>query len=279
LTQPVTTADITATNITVSGVTAGNKVYDGTNDAILNTGSMVVVGVIPGDVVSLITTGAIGKFVNKNVANGKTVSTSGFTMDGADAANYTLTQPVTTDNIIEANTTVSGVKANNKVYDGNTTATLSGVASLSGILIQDIVVLNGTPVATFASPEIADNIPVNVTGYTISGVDAINYTLTQPESLKANITITTGIKDIKSEKLSYSLYPNPTSDFVTLKIENYNNEKLSYILFDSRGKILENKQIFSNETQIQMQNLYSGTYFIGITNNKNDVKTIKIIKN
>ena len=52
-----------------------------------------------GDVVTLVSTGANGNFSNKNAGTAKTISTSGFTLGGADAANYTLTQPVLTANI------------------------------------------------------------------------------------------------------------------------------------------------------------------------------------
>ena len=37
LVQPTTTADITAATLTVTGITAGDKVYDGTTDATIDT--------------------------------------------------------------------------------------------------------------------------------------------------------------------------------------------------------------------------------------------------
>ena len=37
LTPPTTTANITAATLTVTGITASNKVYDGTTDATLDT--------------------------------------------------------------------------------------------------------------------------------------------------------------------------------------------------------------------------------------------------
>ena len=44
LVQPTTTANITAAPVTVTGITAGNKVYDGTTDATLDTTSATAVG-------------------------------------------------------------------------------------------------------------------------------------------------------------------------------------------------------------------------------------------
>ncbi|GAA4043059.1 YDG domain-containing protein [Flavobacterium chungnamense] len=83
--------------------------------------------------------------------------------------------------------TVNGLSANNKVFDGNTTATLSGTGSLVGVINSDVVSLDGTPVGTFASSAVANAIAVSVTGYSISGAGSANYNLTQP-SLVADIT-------------------------------------------------------------------------------------------
>ncbi|MBK8600780.1 MAG: hypothetical protein IPN80_09770 [Flavobacterium sp.] len=46
--------------------------------------------------------------------------------------------------------TITGIAANNKLFDGNTDATLSGTASLVGVVNGDVVTLGGTPVATFS---------------------------------------------------------------------------------------------------------------------------------
>lgn len=82
--------------------------------------------------------------------------------------------------------TITGVTASDKVYDGNTTATVSGTATLNGAIGSDVVTLGGAPVGTFSSANVGSR-TVTVTGYTISGASAGNYTLTQP-SLTANIT-------------------------------------------------------------------------------------------
>src|SRR5207247_9529265 len=104
-----TTANITAAALTVTSVTAGNKVYDGTTSATLNLGSAALVGVASGDTVTLNTASASGVFADKSVGNGKTVSVSGLTLGGTDAANYTLAQPTTTANITAKGLTVAAV--------------------------------------------------------------------------------------------------------------------------------------------------------------------------
>lgn len=93
------------------------------------------------------------------------------------------------------------------------------------------------------------------------------------------ISVVSGIEQAKGTNLECSAYPNPTTDFLTLNIENYNNENLSYQLFDISGKLLENKKLTSNETTISMTNLVSATYFLKVIDNNKVVKTFKIIKN
>ena len=134
LVQPTTTADITAATLTVSGITAANKVYDGTTDATLDASSAALAGAVPGDDVTLDVSGATGAFDTKDVGTGKTVTVSGLSLSGVDAANYILTQPTTTANITAATLMVTGITAGNKVYDGTTDAALdTSDAALVGV--------------------------------------------------------------------------------------------------------------------------------------------------
>ncbi|WP_026947543.1 MBG domain-containing protein, partial [Algoriphagus marincola] len=109
------------------------------------------------------------------------------TISGDDAGNYTLTQPTLSADITAKALTVTGLTGNNKAYDGTDAATASGTAELSGVETGDAVTLGGTPTFTFAQTAVGTNITISTTGYTISGDDAGNYTLTQP-TLSADIT-------------------------------------------------------------------------------------------
>jgi hypothetical protein len=66
LTQPGDTSDITAKGLTVSGFASDDKVYDGNTDAAVITWGDLV-GVIGGDTVTLVTSGASASFADKNV--------------------------------------------------------------------------------------------------------------------------------------------------------------------------------------------------------------------
>lgn len=101
LTQPTLMANITAKELTVSGLTGVDKVYDGTTAATV-TGPAYLVGVISEDEVTLGGTPAFA-FSSAGVGTGKTVTAAGYTLLGGQAANYTLTQPTLTASITAPN--------------------------------------------------------------------------------------------------------------------------------------------------------------------------------
>lgn len=183
LTQPTgLTGTITAKPLTIAGAVASNKVYDRTTVATV-TGTLT--GVVSPDVVTFSGTGT---FASANVGTGIVV-TSTSTLGGANAGNYTLTQPTgLTANITAKALTISGLTGVDKVYDGNTTATTSGTAALVGVISPDAVTLGGTPVRNFADANVGTGKAIAITGYTIGGANAGNYTLAQPTGLAANIT-------------------------------------------------------------------------------------------
>lgn len=93
------------------------------------------------------------------------------------------------------------------------------------------------------------------------------------------ISVVTSIENAKGICLSVTAYPNPTTNYLTLYIEDFDISNLSYQLFDINGKILQNKKITSNQTSIGMSNLIPATYFVKVIQKNKEVKTFKIIKN
>jgi filamentous hemagglutinin family protein len=185
LLQPAgVTASIAKANVMVSGVTASNKSYDGTRTAaIAGTPTVAALG---SDTLTVGGTGA-GMFADKNVGSGKAVTVTGYTLGGTDAGNYNLLAPAgLTANIIKYNLAVSGLTANNKTYDGTTAATLGGSATVSGYG-SDAITVQGTGTAVFANKNAGTGKAVTVTGLTLAGADAGNYSLTQPTGLSATI--------------------------------------------------------------------------------------------
>jgi len=74
-----------------------------------------------------------------------------------------------------------------------------------------------------------------------------------------------------------NVFPNPTSNFLTLKVEEFND--LNYQLYDLQGKALKRKKVNSNTTTIKMGNLTSATYVLKVFRGQNLVKVFRIVKN
>jgi hypothetical protein len=93
------------------------------------------------------------------------------------------------------------------------------------------------------------------------------------------ISAVTGIEEAKGIKLMVSAYPNPTTDYLTLSINEFKISNLLYQLYDIKGKILQIEKITGDKTSIAMGNLVPGTYFVKVIQGNKEVKTFKIIKN
>ena len=178
--------------VTITGIVVPNKVYDGNIEATVSGGE--ISEVVADDILTL--NGGSTSFSDKNVGDGKVVSFSGFFISGSNASYYTLSQPAnTTANITAKELTITSVTASSKIYDGTTSATISGTAVLNGLITGDDVTLGaGVVVGQFADANAGSGKTVTVSGYTISGADANNYAVSQPiltaDITKANQTIT-----------------------------------------------------------------------------------------
>jgi hypothetical protein len=79
--------------------------------------------------------------------------------------------------------------------------------------------------------------------------------------------------------ISLNVFPNPTSDNLTLQISDYTNHQLSYQLVDLQGKLLSNGLILTQQTKIDLNNFPCATYFVNVINQENKIaQSFKIIK-
>lgn len=122
---------------------------------------------------------------------------------------------------------------------------------------------------------------VVVTGGNALGIDGtVSYTVVTVQQ-PYDITLVTGIED-NNISLLFLAYPNPTTDYLTLKVNDFEPSILRFRLFDMSGQMLLSKQITANETNIPMSKYERGIYFLKITGTKQmsskEIKTFKIIK-
>ena len=144
-------ANITAKSITISEIATENKEYDGTTTA---TVTYTATGMVDGDDVTMEPTAT---FADENVGEDIAVTYS-FAKSGEDADNYTLsveTVDLKADITAKA-ITISEIVAENKEYDGTTTATVTYTAT--GVVEDDDVTIE--PTATFADKKVDEDIAV-----------------------------------------------------------------------------------------------------------------------
>lgn len=184
------TASVTARSVTISGIGVGNKVYDGLTLASI-TGTATLNGIVAADAANVLLGGVpVAAFVTANVGINKAVLVTGYTLTGSASVNYTLTQPAgLTATVTAKPLTISGISVSDKIYDALISASITGNAVLNGVLPADAsnVVLSGTPVASFSTAGAEINKAITISGYSLSGSAAANYSLTQPSGLTATI--------------------------------------------------------------------------------------------
>ena len=180
---PNTSGAITPRAITVTAVT-DTKPYDGTTNSIgvptLSGGTPLA----PGDTAPAWTQ----SFDNRNVGTGKTLTPAGAINDGNNGLNYSYNFVPVATGIITALGITGNFTVADKVYDGTTNAAVL-TRGLSGVLAADtanVSLTGGT--AGFGTATVGAGKTVTLTGATLTGSAAGNYSLISVGTTTAAIT-------------------------------------------------------------------------------------------
>ena len=147
------TLEVTKKPVTIDGITAKDKIYDGTTDAELDYSDIdwSVCGMVDGDELSVTATGT---FENANAGTDKDVTITDITLDGESVNNYELAdngqQTLTTADIIKKEVTVTALKqtvaVNGEIESSVEYAELSG--ALEGHKLAEITLTSGSTAKT-----------------------------------------------------------------------------------------------------------------------------------
>jgi hypothetical protein len=181
LAQPTGLAASIAQRTIAVAASGTDKIYDGN---VADQVTLSSTGVVAGDAVTLADT--LSTFGDKNVGSGKTVTVSGITLGGADAANYSSNTSTTTLASITPKAAIVTATGVNKVYDG-TTADAGATLAVTGILPGDAVNFTGAP-AAFGDKNVGVGKIVTMDGISATGGDAGNYSYNSLAVTAANIT-------------------------------------------------------------------------------------------
>lgn len=182
-----------------------SKTYDGDNDVETDLNGITVTGIAT----EPISVTATGTYDNENAGEGKNVTLT-LTLSGTDGTeidwdNYSYNGAAPTDGKItltkdDAGTitpkaiTVTGISAENRVYDGTEVVQLAGTPGTTDFLADDSVNLKeiSTEKGTVESADVETDKTVTVAAATLKGLltgeDAKNYTVTQAYTTTVNIT-------------------------------------------------------------------------------------------
>jgi hypothetical protein len=165
-----------------------------------------------------------------------------------------------------SNSSVSRVYSSTALLSGFTgTLTFSFLeGELNGIAEGDLVLeLQGDDDSWTSYVGARDEIN-NTVSYTFN--DAVSFKAITASAAGATLTI----EDLSPAASGIYVYPNPTANRVYIQADNL----IKAVLFDLMGrKVLE-----TNQDQIDISNMSSGSYILQVTTQNNTTETFKIIK-
>ena len=172
------TITVTPRTVTVTGIAAQSRPYNGGTAAALDFSGASITGKLEGDALSVT---ASGVFETKNAGESRTVSLTGLTLTGGAKDNYTLdaanSQRTASADITPKEVTVTADNCKvSKVYDGtNRAGAFIGTPQLTGVLSGDSVTVSAAP-AAYTDVNVGGQTSVEVR-ITLAGTDMGNYRL------------------------------------------------------------------------------------------------------
>lgn len=166
--------------VKVSGITAGNKTYDGTTKATLNCDNAEFADILEGDT---LTVSAQGTFADKNAGDNKTVNITGMTLGGADVDKYTLAtsgqQESATANIAQKILKVKWQESDELPYTGEEQAPKAEFEFAQDLSTDDGKAYTGDDVQPVVAGKhkLAGTVIYTASVNSLSGGDAANYKL------------------------------------------------------------------------------------------------------
>jgi hypothetical protein len=204
-----------------------------------------------------------------SIASGSSVTLGGLEIAPSD------TYVISGDNAVSrsasavtagANSSVSRVYSASALLSGFTgTLTFSYLeGELNGIAEGDLVLELQADDDSWTSYNGTVNETNNTVSYTFN--DAVSFKAVTASAAGATLTI----EGISPTTSSIHVYPNPTANRVYIQAENITKAEL----FDLMGR----KVMETNQDQIDISNMSSGSYILQVTTQNNTTETFKIIK-
>ena len=256
--EQTVTFDIAKAKLTVSGITATDRDYNGKTDVDLVYTNVQFTGLATGETVAdgdLVVTGK-GAMTDKSAGDNKAVKITELSLSGNKTNNYELAtsgqQDSTTVKISKITVTVMGLTADNKQYDAKTDATISGAeASYTGKIDGDVLGIEAK--GTFEDASVGNSKTVTISDVKLTGADAGNYDL-------ATMSQGSTTADITKRKVKIS--------GITAESKEYNGDATATVVWTSA--VVSNK---AEESDVVTVTGATGT-FADSTTGAGDAKNV-----
>ena len=204
-----------------------------------------------------------------SIASGSSVTLGGLEIAPSDT--YLISGDIAVSRSASAitsgdNSSVSRVYSSTALLSGFTgTLTFSFLeGELNGIAEGDLVLELQANDDSWTSYNGTVNETSNTISYTFS--EAVSFKAVTASAAGATLTI----EDLSPAASSIHVYPNPTANRIYIQAENITKAEL----FDLMGR----KVMETNQDQIDISNMSSGSYILQVTTQNNSSETFKIIK-
>ncbi|MFA6705392.1 MAG: T9SS type A sorting domain-containing protein, partial [Bacteroidales bacterium] len=209
------------------------------------------------------------------ICQGETYTLNGFNTSTAGIYNLNLQTYKGCDSIVTLNLTVNELIT-------PTNLVLDNIANYFEFSWQGngesyVIYRNNDSIATITGTIYQDTNVVVGTNYCYK-VKALNSTC-ESELSEGICQIFSGLNDIKNNKISATLYPNPTDNKAILEIEGLTNQ-YDVIVYDLHGRTIKSYRLNLGEKklEIDVKGFANGVYNIKIVNDKNSITKKLIVR-
>lgn len=99
------------------------------------------------------------------------------------------------------------------------------------------------------------------------------------DSLRVTTFGPLGISDrIASFSMDITVFPNPSSDHITIAVDNESIKHLNLEIIDIQGRLVFQSVLRNKSTQIDVAHLEAGTYLVHVSNNSVQGRKILVVK-
>lgn len=117
--------------------------------------------------------------------------------------------------------------------------------------------------------------PTTTTTYTVTGYNG--GCAGAPVSVVQNVSACTGIDNMYTDYNGVDIYPNPAVAAINISVSDLNNSPVVEIV-DALGKLIAIRELQSNTTSIDLQNVNAGVYYFKVYNTNGTLRIGKFVK-